>query len=349
VGATLVTLTALAALAKLYPVCRWYRHWTPHTPVMSAWRMFQWRCANHGGGRWRSPGMHPITRLLSLLALCAATGCTSLQLAGANLIETARVPRTEVAYGPGARQRLDVYRALDTLGRPRAAPAPLVIFIHGGSWHSGDKRGYAWVGKALAQLGFVAVLPNYGLMPATRFPAFVDDAARAVAYARAHAAEWGGDTTRVVLMGHSAGAHLAALVAYDPRYLARQGMSPAILSGFVGLSGPYDFLFDTQLLQRTFAGPPEREHDALPVHFVTPQSLRTLLVMGHDDRTVNPRNTRSLAAALRKAQVPVQEIWVPGTHGVSVGAFARINRGESEIVRRIVAFVQGETAGPGPG
>jgi predicted esterase len=71
--------------------------------------------------------------------------------------------------------------------------------------------------------------------------------------------------------------------------------------------------------------------------------------MGHDDRTVNPRNTRSLAAALRSAQVPVQEIWVPGTHGVSVGAFARINRGESEIVRRIVAFVRGETAGPGPG
>jgi predicted esterase len=71
--------------------------------------------------------------------------------------------------------------------------------------------------------------------------------------------------------------------------------------------------------------------------------------MGHDDRTVNPRNTRSLAAALRSAQAPVQEIWVPGTHGVSVGAFARINRGESEIVRRIVAFVRGETAGPGPG
>ncbi len=281
----------------------------------------------------------PAERALVALLLFCSTACTGIQLGAANLIETAEVPRTEVAYGEGPRQRYDVYRALDSLGRPRTTPAPVVIFVHGGSWESGDKRGYAWVGEALAQLGFVAVLPNYRLMPGTRFPAFVDDVARAVAHARARVIEWGGDTTRVVLMGHSAGAHLAALVAYDARYLATQGTTPAILGGFVGLSGPYDFVFDTKLLRRTFAGPPEREYDALPVHFVTPRSLRTLLVMGEDDRTVNPRNTRRLAAALRTAGVPVEEVWVPGTHGVSVGAFARINRGESAIVRRIAAFV----------
>ncbi|MDQ8152913.1 MAG: alpha/beta hydrolase [Gemmatimonadota bacterium] len=277
---------------------------------------------------------------IAIPALLALPACTTIQLGAANLIETAEVPRTEVTYGDGPRQRYDVYRALDSLGRPLTLPAPVVIFVHGGSWESGDKRGYAWVGEALAQQGFVAILPNYGLMPSTRFPDFVDDVARAVAHARARVTEWGGDTSRVVLMGHSAGAHIAALVAYDARYLAKQGATPAMFSGFVGLSGPYDFIFDTKLLRRTFAGPPEREFDALPVHFVTPRSLRTLLVMGNDDRTVNPRNTRSLAAALRKAAVPVEEIWVPGTHGVSVGAFARINRGESEIVRRIAAFVR---------
>lgn len=282
----------------------------------------------------------PIGRALVALLLFCSTACTGIQLGAANLIETAEVPRTEVAYGEGPRQRYDVYRALDSLRRPRTTPAPVVIFVHGGSWESGDKRGYAWVGEALAQLGFVAVLPNYRLMPGTRFPAFVDDVAQAVAHARAGVTAWGGDTARVVLMGHSAGAHLAALVAYDARYLAKQGTSPAILSGFVGLSGPYDFVFDTKLLRRTFAGPPEREYDALPIHFVTPRSLRTLLVMGEDDRTVNPRNTRRLAAALQTAGVPVEEVWVPGTHGVSIGAFARINRGESEIVRRIAAFVR---------
>ncbi len=286
-----------------------------------------------------------IRRLLPLLALAAITACTDLQLGAANLIETAPVPRTEIAYGEGPRQRMDVYRALDSAGTPLAAPAPVVIFVHGGSWQSGSKDAYAWVGKALAQSGFVAVLPNYGLMPDTRFPAFVDDVARAVAHVKGHAATWGGDTTRVVLMGHSAGAQLAALVAYDARYLARYGTTPATLGGFVGLSGPYDFVFDTELLKRTFAGPKDREYDALPVHFVTPRSLRTLLVMGRDDRTVNPRNTRSLAARLRNARVPVDELWVPGAHGVSVGAFARIYRRDSEIVRRIVEFVRATPAG----
>lgn len=291
--------------------------------------------------------MTPVVRgrlHLLLLALVAVAGCTDIQLGAANLIETVAVPRTEVAYGDGPRQRMDVYRALDSAGAPLLAPAPVVIFVHGGSWQSGSKDDYAWVGKALAQMGFVAVLPNYGLMPDTRFPAFVDDVARAAAQVKARAAEWGGDTARVVLMGHSAGAQLAALVAYDPRYLAKQGTTPDILGGFVGLSGPYDFIFDTELLKRTFAGPKEREYDALPVHFVTPRSLRTLLVMGEDDETVNPRNTRSLAATLRKAQVPVEEMWVPGTHGVSVGAFARITRGNSEIVRRIVRFVRATPA-----
>jgi acetyl esterase/lipase len=287
-----------------------------------------------------------VRRSLPLLALVAVAGCTDIQLRAANLIETVAVPRTEVAYGDGPRQRMDVYRALDRAGAPLSAPAPVVIFVHGGSWQSGSKDDYAWVGKALAQMGFVAVLPNYGLMPDTRFPAFVDDVARAAAQVKARAAEWGGDTARVVLMGHSAGAQLAALVAYDPRYLAKQGTTPDILGGFVGLSGPYDFIFDTELLQRTFAGPKEREYDALPVHFVTPRSLRTLLVMGQDDETVNPKNTRSLAATLRKARAPVQEMWVPGAHGVTVGAFARISRGDSEIVRRIVEFVRATPAGP---
>lgn len=281
-----------------------------------------------------------LARAVGGALLLVVAGCTGIQLGAANLIETANVPRTEVVYGSAARQRYDVYPALDSLGQPLTTPAPLVIFVHGGSWESGDKRHYAWVGEALAQMGCVAVLVNYGLMPDTRFPDFVDDAARAVAQVQRSAAAYGADTTRIVLMGHSAGAHIAALVAYDARYLARHGTTPAFLHGFVGLSGPYDFVLDTKLLQRTFAGSPQREHDAQPVHFVSAASPRTLLVMGEDDRTVNPRNTRSLAAALRGVGAPVEELWVPGTHGVSVGAFARINRGDSEIVRRIRAFIE---------
>lgn len=273
-----------------------------------------------------------------LLAL-SMSGCTGILLGAANVIENGDAPRTEIAYGSAERQRYDVYRPLGADGLPLPGPLPVVIFVHGGSWESGDKKSYRWVGQGLAKQGFVAVLPNYGLMPAVRFPAFVDDVAAAVAHARARAGEWGGDTTRLFLMGHSAGAQITALVAYDERYLAKQGLTPGIFAGFIGLSGPYDFVLDSKLLRATFAGSPAREHDAQPVHFVRHDVPRTLLAMGRDDTTVRPRNTTSLVAHLREVGASVDELWVPGDHGVTVGAFARTSRGDSEVLRRIREFV----------
>jgi acetyl esterase/lipase len=141
-------------------------------------------------------------------------------------------------------------------------------------------------------------------------------------------------------MGHSAGAHLTALVAYDARYLAAEGLTPAILHGYVGLSGPYDFLLDTPLLRGTFAGSPEREYDAQPIHFATAAAPPSLLVMGRDDTTVNPRNTRSLAARLREVGAPVEELWIDGEHGATVGAFSRLYRSRSVVNRRVLEFAQ---------
>jgi acetyl esterase/lipase len=277
--------------------------------------------------------------IAAVLGAFAVTGCTRVMLGAANLIENGAAPRREFAYGDGPRQRYDVYRPVDAKRRPLAGPLPVVIFVHGGSWQSGDKARYGFVGQALALEGFVAVLPNYGLMPARRFPDFVDDVAAAVAQVRAHAGEWGGDTGRIFLMGHSAGAQIGALVAYDGRYLAKQGLTPAVLAGFIGLSGPYDFALDTPLLQATFGGPAEREHDSQPVAFVTRDAPPTLLAMGREDTTVDPRNTISLAARLHAAGAPVEEVWVDGEHGATVGAFARIHRGDNEVVRRVRAFV----------
>jgi len=270
------------------------------------------------------------------------SGCTTNQLLGAaNLVENGDVPVVELAYGAGERQRCDVYRPLDAAGKPLTGPLPMVVFVHGGSWMSGDKHLYRWVGQALAQQGFVAILPNYGLMPAVRFPDFANDVAAAVAFAHTHAAEWGGDPGRLFLMGHSAGAHLAALNAYDARYLARHGLTPAIIAGYIGLSGPYDFQLNTPLLKGTFAGSSERERDALPVILVTATAPRSLLIMGRDDTTVNPHNTHSLAARMREVGASVEEMWVDGDHGVTVGAFARIYRAKSPIVARVAEFVRG--------
>lgn len=281
--------------------------------------------------------------LIAVVCLSLATAsCTNIQLTAANLVERDIAPRFEVAYGPGPRQRYDVYRALDSLGKPLAGTHPVVVFVHGGSWESGSKRLYEWMGQSLAKQGIVAILPNYGVMPDRRFPGFVEDAAAALAHARARVTEWGGDTTHFVLMGHSAGAHIAALIAFNPQYLAAHDLSPAILSGFVGLSGPYDFIYDTPLLRRTFSGTAEQERAAQPIAFVTAAAPRTLLVMGREDTTVNPRNTVSLAARMRAIGAPVEEMWVSGTHGVTVGAFARIYRTDNPIVDRVLRFVRGE-------
>ncbi len=266
--------------------------------------------------------------------------CGSLALGAANVIENGNAIATEISYGTGPRQRYDVYRPVGADGVPLSGPLPVVIFVHGGSWETGDKGSYRWVGQGLAAQGFIAVLPNYGLMPDRRFPGFVNDVAHAVAHAVARIPTWGGDTTRVVLMGHSAGAHIAALVAYDVRYLSAYGRTPRVFAGFVGLSGPYDFIFDTALLQRTFSGTSEQERDALPVTFATRESPRTLLVMGRHDETVKPANTHSLAARLGAVGARVDTLWVDGAHSVSVSAFARPNRGDNEIVRRVREFVR---------
>lgn len=276
------------------------------------------------------------------LVVILAAGCVpvAVRLGAANLVENGDASQMEIAYGPGARQRYDVYRPVDAKGLPLAGPRPVVIFIHGGSWESGSKEAYAWVGQSLALQGYVAVLPNYGLMPTTHFPGFVEDAARAVADAHARMAEWGGDPTRFYLMGHSAGAQIAALLAYDTHYLGAHGMAAGSVAGFIGLSGPYDFVYDTPLLRRTFGGTPAEERAAQPIAFVDRQSMRTLLVMGRQDRTVDPRNTRSLADRLMGFGVSVDTLWVDGEHGVSVGAFARPYRSKSVIVPRVRAFIE---------
>ena len=125
----------------------------------------------------------------------------------------------DIRYADGPRHTLDVYAP------PRhASPVPVVVFFYGGGWETGDKAMYRYVGASLAAGGVLAIIPDYRLHPAVVFPAFVEDAARAIAWAHANAARFGGDPHRVFLMGHSAGAQIAALVALDPAYLRAVGL-----------------------------------------------------------------------------------------------------------------------------
>ena len=147
------------------------------------------------------------------------------------------VLRADVSYGTDEKQRLDVYSPRGAVG------APVVVFIHGGEWARHDKADVSYKPKFLNQNGIVLVSVNYRLSPAVTHPAHVRDVAAAVRWVRDHAAEIGASGHKMVVMGHSAGCHLATLLALDPRHLATVGLSPADLCGVVAWSGgAYDLV-----------------------------------------------------------------------------------------------------------
>lgn len=203
----------------------------------------------------------------------------------------------DIPYGTATRQRLDIYAP-----RQRRPALGVIVFIYGGSWSDGERANYVFAGRYLAALGYVVVVPDYRLLPEVAYPAFLEDSADAVRWTRSHIQDFGGDPKRLVLMGHSAGAYNAAMVALDPRY----GLA-GVPRALVGLSGPYDFYpFDVDITIRTFgtvADPVETQ----PITHVGPHAPPMFLATGDADRLVYPRNTVALAAALRAQGVAVEE------------------------------------------
>ena len=239
-------------------------------------------------------------RLVLTLLLCAQWlgGCSSAAFLAANL-PTAFGPYERLsglAYGPQARQQLDVYVPAGTSVGPRT----VVVFIHGGSWETGSKDQYRFVGASLAEQGFIAVLPNYRLSPDVGFPLFVEDAAQAVAWTLRNIDQYGGDPQRVFVMGHSAGAHIALLLTLDRRYLSAAGVSADDLEGAIGLSGPYDFKIDSDLLREVF-GSAADPRQTQPITFVRGDAPRLLLIHGTADDVCWDEHSIRLTERIRAA------------------------------------------------
>jgi acetyl esterase/lipase len=275
-----------------------------------------------------------LVALLAVAAFAARFALRLLSLAGR--LRGQRVERA-VAYGPLPLQSVDI-----TTPQTVAPAAPVVVFFHGGGWSSGRAADYGFVGAALAAAGLIVVVADYRLYPAVRFPDFVADAAHAVALAASRFAD-----RRIVLAGHSAGAHIAALLALDPRYLAAAGVPRHRIAGTVGISGPYDFLpLTRQHYQRIF--PEAILADSQPIRFVDGSAAPMLLVTGDRDRGVLPGNTLRLAAAIRAGGGRVATVVYPGVgHLATVLAFARIWPWRKPPVRRdLVAFVKGLADNP---
>jgi acetyl esterase/lipase len=280
------------------------------------------------------------TRRLGLASLGAAlaAACAPLSLfATLSPKDPAARSAANVAFGPAPHQRLDVYGPHRTEGQ---APAPIAVFFYGGSWDTGRRQDYSWVGKALASRGFVTVIPDYGMYPKVRYPGFLEDGALAVRWAQDHAAEFGGDPNRIVLVGHSAGAYNAAMVALDRRYLTAAGVDPKRIRALAGLSGPYDFLPLTDpIAQRTF-GEADDLPGTQPLAYVRPDAPPAFLATGDRDSMVYPRNTTKLAALLRQAGATVEEKHYAGVDHVNmVLALSRPFRGRVPVLQEMTDFL----------
>jgi acetyl esterase/lipase len=196
-----------------------------------------------------------------------------------------------LAYGGDERLKLDIYRPAETAPR-----LPVVVFFYGGSWQSGDKSIYRFLGASLARAGIVAVIPDYRLYPPVRYPDFLRDSALAVRWAKDNAARFGGDPERLFLAGHSAGAYNAVSLAADRRWLAEQKLDPAAdLAGVIGIAGPYDFLpLESENLKIIF-GPEAERPKTQPINYVDGKEPPLLLLRPAKDSVVDPGNSARLA------------------------------------------------------
>lgn len=277
-----------------------------------------------------------------LLAGLALSACSPLTTFDALIPKDAGSRQTAqgLAYGSDERQRLDVYvpdeKNAGTTGRP------VVVFFYGGSWNTGTREGYDFVGRALAARGFVTIIPDYRLVPEVRYPAFVEDGAAAVRWARQHAAEYGGNPGGIVLVGHSAGAYIAAMLALDTRWL---GDERRAVKGFAGLAGPYDFVpFDVPASQDAFGLWPDPA-ETQPITWAGAGDPPTLLLTGEDDDVVKPYNSQALAMELRAAGVPVEhKRYAELGHVGLITSFAKPWRGRSSALDDVAQFVEQVTA-----
>jgi len=271
------------------------------------------------------------------LLMLALSACSPVKVLNALTPSQTYDKTTGIAYGDDPRQMLDVY-----VPRHALAGAPVVVFFYGGSWNSGSRDDYTFVGEALASRGIVAVVADYRLYPQVRYPLFLEDSARAVAWTRTHIREFSGNAQRMYLMGHSSGGYNAAMLALDANLLGAVGMSPKDLRGWIGLAGPYDFLpIENPDVRPVFfwpLSPPQSQ----PINHVSRGAPPALLIAASRDDLVDPaRNTAGLARKMREVGVSVQDLYYSRpSHITLVATLSRPLRGLAPVLDQVVGFIE---------
>ncbi|WP_036516195.1 alpha/beta hydrolase [Nevskia soli] len=280
--------------------------------------------------------------VLALIAvLFVLGGCSGAQFINAVTSDRGYTQTSGVAFGDHGLQ-LDVYAPDGVVN------APVVVFFYGGSWQAGDSRNrasYKFAGQALAAAGYVAVIPDYRLYPQVKYPDFLADCAQAVKWAHDNAAAYGGSPAKLVVMGHSAGAYNAAMLALDPDYLKAAGGDRAWLRGMVGLAGPYDFLPLTDPVLQTIFGPREQWPQTQPINHVDGHGPPLLLMAGDNDDVVYVKNTNNLYDRIQASGGKAERVTYPSMSHIKIIALmsARLP-GHAELMGHVTDFVGRVTA-----
>jgi len=271
----------------------------------------------------------------ALSALAVVNGITSSGGVGVS---------KDILYGDAPDQDLDIYypkllaKAMESKSDIESS-YPMVVFVHGGSWESGNKDEYAFVGQSLAQAGYVTAVINYRKAPEHVYPDYVEDAAQAIAWSYNNAESLHADPKRLAVIGHSAGAFNAVAAVANEEFLAPYGIKPNDLSAVIGIAGPYSYDFRKFDSSTAFAA------DATPDNVMPDRHIKGtqppyLLLTAEKDKVVHISNTIKMTQALKAAGVNVETGEIKGaSHATSIGAMAPPLRWLNDARAQVLSYL----------
>ena len=279
--------------------------------------------------------MRPIVKFLLCVAVFPLTSCSGVDVLNATVPDSGYTLVENIDYGPDPRQKLDLY-----LPTQPADDSQVIVFVYGGAWRMGEKSDYEFIGQALSSAGHTVIVPDYRLYPEVVFPDFVTDIVLAIESVESASDSNDEvptiDTSNVVLMGHSSGAHSVALIAADPRYLADTDTS---VKALIGLAGPYDLPIELEEVAPVFASATDPDLTN-PLKLAADTHPQTLLIHGTDDERVEPRHTRRYFDVLQSLDVDSRMLMVDGaSHASVIAVVAEPLQSTSEVAPAILAFL----------
>jgi acetyl esterase/lipase len=264
------------------------------------------------------------------------TACSGVQILNnlAPRIGIERIADIDFQNKPHSLQ-LDIYRPTGNLKKDM----PVVIFYWGGRWQEGDKSMYQFLGRELAKQGIITVIPNYRLWPLVGYKEFLNDSADALNWVHAQIENYSGDSNRIFVMGHSAGAYNAVMLALNTPFNPNPQRT---LAGAIGISGPYDFLpfaDDEQDLKQIFA-PAKQYADSQPINWGDGKNAPLLLIHSLDDDIVYAKNSQNLAHKIQEHGGQAELLLTKNlSHAMSIGVVSNLLSWKAPTTERIIDFI----------